>query len=155
MARIAPSGEPELLCGVECAAARSTIDGAELVVVVRLCVVVLVALDGFGFGFGLGVERAVAVVVVWSPTPGTLVVPGATGGVAAVTGGGGLVLGAVDGAGFVVVDAGGGGTASDGETLGCAWLPNANASMVPAFGWKSSTPTLLYVHWASEGRAFQ
>jgi hypothetical protein len=135
-ARIAPSGEPELSCGFGPLAVRSTIGTPELVVV-DLCAVVLDAVEGFGFtfGFAFGAECAV-VVVAADPCPpnGASVVPGATGSVATVTEGGGLVPRAVGGGLFVVVDVVTGGTASDGETLGCARLPNANASIVPAFG---------------------
>lgn len=155
-ARIAPTGEPELSCGFGPVAVRSTIGTPELVVVDRGAVVD--ARDGFGFpfGFAFGAERGVVVVVADAGLPvGTAVVPGATGRVPAVIGGGGLVRGEVGGGRFVVVDVVAGGTASDGETLGCARLPNANASMLPAFGWKSSTPTLLYVHPESAGRALQ
>ena len=134
-ARIAPSGEPELSCGFGPVAVRSTIGTPELVVVDRGAVV-LDARDGFGFtfGFAFGAERGVVVVADPDPPTRTPVVPGATGVDPAVTGGGGLVRGAVGGGRFVVVDVVTGGTASDGEMLGWARLPNANASMLPAFG---------------------
>ena len=90
---------------------------------VGACVVDVVAV-----GFGEIVARSL--VVVGPSATGAEVVPGAGGSVAAVTGGRRVV----GGGRVVVVVVVGGGIAADGETLGWAWLPNANASMLPAAG---------------------
>lgn len=134
--KIAASGEPELSGGAGPEAERSTTRSVELVGAAGRVVVV-----------DLGVERTVVTVVVGSSaTTGTSVVSGADGSVAAVTGGGRVAGGAtvvvvdlVDLVDVVVVVT----IAADGAIPGCAWFPNANASIVPAFGRKSRTPTLL------------
>lgn len=111
IAKITPTGDPELLCGVGPDADRSTMP-----------LVVLVAAFVRDFGgrvvavvvVGLGLDRlAVVVVVESSATTGASVVVVTTGRVAAV------IAGAVGGgAGVVVVVVVG--IAADGATPGCA-----------------------------------
>ncbi|MDQ1480743.1 MAG: hypothetical protein QOI44_1604 [Actinomycetota bacterium] len=86
------------------------------------------------------------VVVVAGSTSRGAVGPGAAGSVAAAIGGEAVVGGAcVAGVGLVVavVVVVVVGIAADGATLGDARVPNANASMLPGLGSKSSTPTAL------------
>ena len=137
MVRIAAIGDPELSCGAGPEAARST----------TRAVVVLVG-DGVA-RLDTRVEGGVVDVVGASVTGAFVVMVGAGWSVAVETGGaavvgatlvgatvvgatvGGEVGGAVRG---VVVVGGGGGSAAAGEMPGCAWLPNANASMLPTAG---------------------
>jgi hypothetical protein len=138
MARITPSGDPEPACDATGPAAeRSTMGTVELVdrgarVVGAVDVEDLGVDLGFDLGFefagDVGVARA-GVVVGSSVMTGAVVGVGPVGSVAAVTGGRRVVGGAT----VVVVEAGGG-IAADGETLGSACRPNANASMLPACG---------------------
>ena len=101
---------------------------------------------------GMTCVAVVVVVVVVVGAGGTVVVVTA----AATTGGFVLVRVRVPvGAGAVVVVVGVGSEriAAEGSRPGFARLPNANAMIVPANGRKLSTPTRLYVHVASVGRA--
>jgi len=135
---MAPSGDPEPARDpTGPAAERSTMGTVELVDrgarVVGVDVEDVGVALGFDLGFKLAVDVGVAragVVVGSGVMTGAVVWVGPVGSVAAVTGGRRVVGGAT----VVVVEAGGGGIAADGEMLGSARWPNANASMLPACG---------------------